>query len=167
MEHIPAWVPEFDSSRIVYLAVHQVTEMSFPNEWKPGEKTSRLTVLLGYVNLMGRDDQGNWVESSSENCPDGSYDCQGLGCLRSLCGAMASLEANHRRGNAMTMNLPTDHEQLAVDRFRQKPPSPSAVAICGTLCPKKGYRCSVTWFYHSDRLKEVSAGFCCFNGLVL
>ena len=153
MEHIPAWVPEFDSSRIVYLAVHQVTEMSFPNEWKPGEKTSRLTVLLGYVNLMGRDDQGNWVESSSENCPDGSYDCQGLGCLRSLCGAMASLEANHRRGNAMTMNLPTDHEQLAVDRFRQKPPSPSAVAICGTLCPKKGYRCSVTWFYHSDRLK--------------
>ena len=42
--------------------------MSFPNEWKPGEKTSRLTVLLGYVNLMGRDDQGKWVESSSENC---------------------------------------------------------------------------------------------------
>jgi hypothetical protein len=55
----------------------------------------------------------------------------------------------------MRMNLPADDEQLAVDRFRQKPPSPSAVPICGILCRKKGCACSVTWFYHSDRLKEV------------
>ena len=112
--------------------------MSFPIEWKPGEKTSRLTVLLGYVNLMGRDDQEKWVESSSGSWSDGDHDWQGLGCLRNFCGVMANLEAKHLRGNANIMNWTADPEQLAVDRFRQKPPSPSAVPICCTLCRKKG-----------------------------
>ena len=73
MEHIPAEVPQFDSSRVFYLMVNQMTEMSFPIEWKPREKTRRHTELLGCVNLMGRDDQENWVVSSSGSWPDDGH----------------------------------------------------------------------------------------------